>query len=184
MAGKIPEFLASSQAKTPFGSVSWCVFEKRLHREQIRAILERAAGKSIGELAAVEGSKPRFLKSPFSASWSHSGNFCALAFSRTAEVGIDLEVVRPRRDFMRLARRFFSPEEVALLAQLEGGAALREFFRLWCRKEAFFKCAGGTFFGGALARPLLENFDGEVFVTELPLQGFALALAAKNRALA
>lgn len=180
MSCQIPKFLAEARVETPFGSVGFRLFETPLHREKIRAILEREAGKAIGELAAVEGSKPQFLESPFSASWSHSGNFCALAFSSTAEVGIDLEVLRPRENFMKLAERFFCAEEVSLLEQLGGEVALREFFKLWCRKEALFKCAGGTFFGGALSQSALQNFDGKVFVTELEIEGFACSLAAKE----
>lgn len=180
MSVGIPEFLAKSSVETPFGSVHFCLFEKTFHREKIRAILELEAGKPIGELAAVEGEKPKFLESPFSASWSHSGQFCALAFSGAAEVGVDLEILRPRENFMKLARRFFCAEEVALLEPLEGECALREFFRLWCRKEALFKCAGGAFFGGALSESVLGNFGGRVFVTELELEGFACSLAVRK----
>ena len=35
--------------------------------------------------------------------------------------------------------------------------AEREFFRLWCRKEAYYKCVGGDFFEGTLRRNMLRS---------------------------
>lgn len=34
---------------------------------------------------------------------------------------------------------------------------VQEFFRLWCRKEALYKCVGGSFFEGAVGRNVLDN---------------------------
>jgi hypothetical protein len=34
---------------------------------------------------------------------------------------------------------------------------MQEFFKLWCRKEAFYKCVGGEFFEGTLRRDMQKN---------------------------
>jgi phosphopantetheinyl transferase (holo-ACP synthase) len=58
---------------------------------------------------------------------------------------------------LHLAERFFSKEESAQLATLDVNQAQKEFFKLWCRKEAFYKCVGGEFFEGTLRRDMQKN---------------------------
>ena len=98
--------------------------------------------------------------------WTHSDGYCVVAFggrgSLGLRLGVDLERFSPRR--LHLAERFFSTEEAALVKSLTAlsgefaeHAAEREFFRLWCRKEAFYKCVGGEFFEGTLRRNMLKN---------------------------
>jgi 4'-phosphopantetheinyl transferase len=80
---------------------------------------------------------------------THSGDAGLLALTRDQEIGVDLEQVRPRDHLEELARRFFTPPEVAALAALEPAERELAFFQCWTRKEAFIK-AGGE----GLARPL------------------------------
>ena len=68
---------------------------------------------------------------------------------------MDLERFSPKR--LHLAERFFSKEESAQLATLGEELAMQEFFKLWCRKEAFYKCVGGEFFEGTLRRDMQKN---------------------------
>jgi phosphopantetheinyl transferase len=92
-----------------------------------------------------------------------------LAYSRECRVGIDLEF--HSRNRLKLADRFYSGEEVERIHQIEQtkgeSAAIRLFYALWCRKEAFFKCYGGDFFEGTLRRPLLETHIENVQLTDL-----------------
>jgi 4'-phosphopantetheinyl transferase len=80
---------------------------------------------------------------------SHSGEAGLLGVTRGQEIGVDLEVVRPRDNVMDLAQRFFAREEVAALAEVPPEEKQLAFFLCWTRKEAFLK-AGGE----GLARPL------------------------------
>jgi 4'-phosphopantetheinyl transferase len=84
---------------------------------------------------------------------AHSGalGVCALAWG--SEVGVDLERLRPIRDAEGVARKAFSPREIARLESLPEPARLRAFYETWTRKEAVLKALGH-----GLARPL-DSFD-------------------------
>ena len=80
-----------------------------------------------------------------------------------------------------------SEEETTLLLKsgLSPEKALRQFYRIWCRKEALFKCIGGSFLSGVLSRNVLEDeVDGARLIDiQLPQQpkSFAAALAVAPR---
>jgi 4'-phosphopantetheinyl transferase len=74
---------------------------------------------------------------------THAEGIALLAVARGLEVGIDVERVRPLRDDLGLAERFFAPEEVADLRSLsDPGEREAAFFRCWTRKEAVLKATG------------------------------------------
>ncbi|MBU1212438.1 MAG: 4'-phosphopantetheinyl transferase superfamily protein [Alphaproteobacteria bacterium] len=79
-------------------------------------------------------------REPVHFNLTHSGDVAAVALCRSAEVGIDIERIRPVRE--GLARRYFAAEEVAGLDALEVAQRLPAFFRCWTRKEAFLKATG------------------------------------------
>ncbi len=144
------------------GTVYLTVVPKDNHREHIFEKLSQTLGCTVNaqDLKTRPGStRPEFLKLPVDANWTHSKDICVLAYSRDCRVGIDLEF--HSRNHLKLADRFYSGEEVERIhqtKQTEGeSAAIRLFYTLWCRKEAFFKCYGGDFFEGTLRRPLLET---------------------------
>ena len=84
---------------------------------------------------------------------AHSGELAVYAFTLIGEVGVDLERIRPDFDGAEVARRFFSPSEVAKLDQFSAAARQQAFFRCWTRKEAFIKAKG---LGLSIA---LDQFD-------------------------
>jgi 4'-phosphopantetheinyl transferase len=73
---------------------------------------------------------------------SHSRHLVALAWARTATIGLDLEVVRPMAAAERLARRFFSPAEQDAIMARTGDDRDRLLLTLWTRKEAWLKATG------------------------------------------
>mgnify|MGYP006283116595 CR=1 FL=1 len=73
---------------------------------------------------------------------SHSGEFGIVAISRGFEIGVDTELLRPRANVIRLARRFFAPEEVDRVERASAEEQLAVFYRIWTRKEAFLKAIG------------------------------------------
>ena len=77
---------------------------------------------------------------------SHSGEYIVCAFSRQ-EIGIDTERIGRAR--MEVARRFFHPEEIAVLEGVDPEERDALFFRYWSVKEAFLK-----YTGTGLTRPL------------------------------
>lgn len=156
--------------ETPLGVVHLAGFlQKPDHRSVILGILSEYVGEPVTAadiLESKEDARPKFPKLDFDVNWTHSDGYCVVAFggrgSLGLRLGVDLERFSPRR--LHLAERFFSTEEAALVKSLTAlsgefaeHAAEREFFRLWCRKEAFYKCVGGEFFEGTLRRNMLKN---------------------------
>lgn len=75
------------------------------------------------------------------AALTHSRDRVAAALSDQGPVGIDLEYIRPDRDFAEMARLAFGPHECQICARA-GGAA---FYRIWTLREAVAKASGMGF---------------------------------------
>ena len=84
---------------------------------------------------------------------SHSENMMALALTKEAEVGIDIEKEKKIEKMADLVKRFFSPAEQEEFASLPIDQQQEAFYLAWTRKEAFVKAAGR---GLALG---LDTFD-------------------------
>ena len=93
---------------------------------------------------------------------SHSGNQALYAVALRRAVGIDIEQLRPDRDHEKLARRFFSPGEVAAMESLPPELRIQAFYRCWTRKEAYLKGCGA-----GLSLPL-DSFDVAVLPDAAP----------------
>jgi len=116
-----------------------------------RGILRDILGRYLGRPASAlrfgyrEHGKPYLLGAPeedIRFNLSHSQGLALYGISRGKEIGIDMERVRQDREHERLARRFFSPGEAALLGSLPPEARVEAFFRCWTRKEAYLKARG------------------------------------------
>ena len=84
---------------------------------------------------------------------SHSHGLALYAITRGREVGVDAERIRPAVVQEKVAERFFSPREVAVLRALPTPLQARAFFACWTRKEAYIKATGD-----GLTLPL-DQFD-------------------------
>ncbi len=73
---------------------------------------------------------------------SHAGDFVAVAVTRGAQVGIDLESLRYETDVEELAPRIFSAEDQRRFAALPADQKRAAFFRAWTRKESYLKARG------------------------------------------
>ena len=170
------------ELKTSLGSVFWCVLPVKDHLDTILSILSTASGMELSrvDMRRTPEGRPEFPTCGFDANWTHSKDVCVLAYSFTAKVGVDIEKLRPRT--LRIAERFFAKEETDLLfrSHLTPEDALMQFYRIWCRKEALFKCIGGSFLGGILSKNVLEDrVDGAILTDiQLPLENpFAATIA-------
>ena len=150
--------------ESPLGVVHVAGFvQKPDHRSVILGILSDYCGEPLATADLVDSKddpRPRFPKLDFDVNWTHSNGYCVCAFGERGSlerfrIGVDLERYSPKR--LHLAERFFSKEESARLATLDVDQAQKEFFKLWCRKEAFYKCVGGEFFEGTLRRDMQKN---------------------------
>lgn len=74
---------------------------------------------------------------------AHSGDLAVYAFtSPMREVGIDVEFSQTDMDFRRIAKHFFSSNEVLSLNEADDDEIPKLFYRYWTRKEAFIKAYG------------------------------------------
>lgn len=149
-----------------------------------------AHGKPI--LAGAHSARPlRF-------NLSHTTGLVACAVSRDADVGIDVEAIRPaddRMDLGELASRFFSRTEAASLDVCEDEERRQRFVELWTLKEAYVKATGEGLshpldtFSFAISEPAAIHFaappgaDAKAwqFGLFLPAPGYRMAVAARRR---
>ncbi|MDB9315783.1 4'-phosphopantetheinyl transferase superfamily protein [Spirulina sp. CS-785/01] len=85
--------------------------------------------------------KPALVSSPLQFNLSHSGEFALYGFTRQTPLGVDLEKIRPL-PHLKLAQRFFQPQEYQALSRLPPRDQELAFFRIWTRKEAYLKATG------------------------------------------
>ncbi len=109
-----------------------------------RVLLAQAVSP-LPEIIYAEHGKPGF--SGETGLWfnlSHSGDDIALLLSDEGEVGCDIEVIRPRPNWRRLANAVFSLGEHAEVEAEHPERQLDAFWRIWTRKEAMVKQRGGS----------------------------------------
>lgn len=82
---------------------------------------------------------------------SHSGDWLACAVTAGTPVGVDLEYCQPARASMKLARRFFRPEEVVALQDCSEDQQRDRFYDFWTLKEAAVKARGQALVPGLQA---------------------------------
>jgi 4'-phosphopantetheinyl transferase len=129
--------------------------EAILTRVLLRTCLSRynAIAPQAWQFATGEHGKP-FVSSPatdLAFNLSHSGGWIVCAVSAAHELGVDLQFCDPARNVERLARRYFSPAEVAVIGGLDGHQKSGLFYDLWALKEAQTKALGGAIAAGLSA---------------------------------
>jgi 4'-phosphopantetheinyl transferase len=77
-------------------------------------------------------------------SLSRSDELAALALCDRRRVGVDIQKLPADLDATRMSARFYPPDEVGFVTAATGhDGQLGRFIRLWTRKEACLKVAGG-----------------------------------------
>ncbi|MDQ3405036.1 MAG: 4'-phosphopantetheinyl transferase superfamily protein [Actinomycetota bacterium] len=97
---------------------------------------------------------------PLHVSLSHTVGAAAVAFSRKAPVGVDIEPVHEVRA-VDMARRWFTPDEADWIAELCEEQRSAAFLRLWTYKEAIGKARGRGLSGGGLRQPVPRHVDAD-----------------------
>lgn len=95
--------------------------------------------------------KPELVDRERRSPWfnvAHSGNYGLIGLSTEGEIGVDLQIMLPKPHYLKLAKRFFAPQEVQQLESLEGEKTTKLFYQLWTAKEAFLKATGKGISGG------------------------------------
>lgn len=135
LINRVPEALTDQQFKK--------ITSNKRQQEwlAIRALLQSAGCKADQLLYSEEG-QPRIIHPEYSQiSISHSDKLAGVLLHRYRKVGLDIE--NRNRNFIRVEKKYLSPEERSLAATIPDGYGL-----FWCIKEAVYKAAGipGIFF--------------------------------------
>lgn len=137
-------------------------------RSSLRAILSEYAGDSPESLCFSYGEhgKPALLPvMDVHFNLSHSGDYAMIAVARAAQVGVDIERMRPKIDIAGLLRR---------LGETDLPATVPELYQAWTRREARTKATGGPLF----EKPPLDVHAVQVtapygYAASVALAGFA-----------
>ena len=86
-------------------------------------------------VSAVTGSVERSL------SFAHSAAMVACAIARHGPIGLDVELMRPDRSILDLARAAFGPAEIGDVEKY----GTPSFYSVWVRREAMAKATGQGF---------------------------------------
>ncbi|HXP20956.1 MAG TPA: 4'-phosphopantetheinyl transferase superfamily protein [Streptosporangiaceae bacterium] len=119
----------------------------------VRVIIGRHLGTPPAQLRWQYGphGKPELADPPagLHVSISRSGALAALALCSRRRVGVDIQEVPAELDVTRMSARFYPPDEARFVAAAIGhDGQLSRFTRLWTRKEACLKVAGGRLIPG------------------------------------
>lgn len=152
-------------------------------RGLLRSLLAFYSGirENLIEINYSEYGKPFIsrMQSPKSLQFnvSHSENYITFSFANIADVGIDIEFLKPIQNILELAERYFSVNEFRQLLALHEQKRLEGFYNCWTRKEATIKAIGE-----GLSFPL-KDFDVSLIpgeVTEITkVSGRAANLSTK-----
>jgi len=129
---------------------------RKMHDQRLFTIAHGAvrvlAGREVGARPAAftwipgEHGKPELMPpwSGLHTSVSHSGDLAAVAVTTSRPIGVDIQEMVPGLDTAALSARFFPPGEASYVAAGHGRRErANRFARLWVRKEAAVKSAGG-----------------------------------------
>lgn len=150
-----------------------CRTPARRHRYvQCHALLRRLLAERTGlDAADMVFSKGEFGKpllageaagSGITFNISHSGSFAVVAIGRDVDIGVDIEMIKPGRDFLGIVDHFFSSSESCAIRALPHAEQEAAFYTCWCRKESFIKATGCGL--------------------QMPLNGFAVSVEPQARA--
>lgn len=118
-------------------------YEHLLCYELLYKMLEEHFGIKDAEILLTDNGKPYVDIEDVHFSLTHTEGLIACVVSDSL-VGIDAEKALDNREenHQRLAKRFFTPKEVAFL-EMSGNDKFA-FYKVWCGKEACIKQQGGT----------------------------------------
>lgn len=100
---------------------------------------------SLQALTYNQQGKPAFTRpgAPY-FNIAHSGDEIVLAIDPVAPVGVDIEIMRPRNAWRRIAQNYFGAAELQRLLALPEARQLPAFWHSWTLREAVLKQRGGS----------------------------------------
>lgn len=172
----------------------WLNYNPKSCRNQSDKLLQRllryytGSGNSLKILRTNNG-KP-FVEASISFSYTHSHGVYAYCFTKSGEVGLDIEKINIQRRFLSIASRFFHQHELDTLKKLPPSKQSAFFYQLWTAKEALCKYYGATLWPYLKENilPFMQyNMNQAVIHAEKPIiycisdiNGFSVSLAVKE----
>lgn len=128
--------------------VWWLPYDRKVGRAPQRQLLATYLGmppECIGFTPDQYGRpvSAHAVQANLAFNWSHSATHVLVALAHNLpELGVDLEMHRPRSRPLDLAQRFFAAKEHAWLAARDPAELASGFLQLWTAKEAVLKALG------------------------------------------
>jgi phosphopantetheinyl transferase len=163
-------------------TLQWFQFSDReSNREKIEQYLRIYYSDPTGTLQFVSDAPVWTGAEPIQISYSHSGDLCVLAHSRSFGVGIDLESQARviEKDYRKIAERFFSESEKELLKALSEAQFQDAFLDLWTKKEAYAKLTR-TGLSHTLKTDIQSVNDAQFFTIATPTLQWKAVVAIKS----
>lgn len=113
-----------------------------------RGVMRKVLAHYIdGEIHLLRGNrgKPHIPGVSLRFNLSHAADLIVLGIAEGREIGVDVELIRPMREMMTVARSYFSVEEQVQIFNLPQAQRERAFYTCWTRKEAYIKARGDGF---------------------------------------
>lgn len=134
--------------------------EFRRMRVALRIVLSSLLSVEPNKIEIVLGEqgKPLVPETDIHFNLAHAKGCGVIALSRGQPVGVDLENLAHQRPFLKLAKRYFSPEECHKLENSDSDFLTEKFYRLWCGREALSKCIGGSVYAQLDAQLNLQEY--------------------------
>ena len=133
--------------QTHAGKIKNALLHKRyveLHG-RLRNLLAKILNQSPEKIRIkkAEHGKPYLADYPELAfNLSHTADRLMIAVGRDCQLGVDIEICKPRVNLSGLVNKCFAEEEIAYWTQLPETQKNQAFYRYWTRKEAFVKATG------------------------------------------
>ncbi len=94
-------------------------------------------------IKTAERGKPYLVDTPELAfNLSHSADAMVIAVGWNCQLGVDVEMCKPRTSLVGLVDKCFADEEIVYWNKLPEAQQIAAFYRFWTRKEAFVKATG------------------------------------------
>jgi 4'-phosphopantetheinyl transferase len=190
-------FVARLGASEAHRSASFIRKERRrqflLGRMLLRIAVADVTGLSPDEMHVIErpGKSPQLIfpnRQRFFANFSlsHSREWVACATSPQATLGLDIEVIDPRRDIFGISKMAFQPIEHSWLLSQPDTERLPAFYSLWSAREALFKLQCNLGQETALS-PLVGDKNASIFQSngwhryQLPMGNLSVEVFSDRR---
>ncbi len=155
---------------------------KQLAKPYSDAILQQLLQNALNTSRPIQIKKNKngkpFVDEPVYFSHSNCRQLHAYAITTSHEVGIDVEYINKKRSVLKLASRYFHPEESEILANLPEVERPMMFFKQWTHKEAWCKLDGGNLW--SYLNKLPAEAPGLFLCDSTQVDGFAVAVASPH----